>query len=210
MIRQVAALYVVDGGCYCGLDGVDPWPESRDARLYAGPHPVVAHPPCERWGSNADGGNAAAVRRTPGDDGGCFVAALLSVRRWGGVLEHPAGSKAWAAHGLARPPRSGGWIRADDRGWTCCVSQGHYGHLAAKSTWLYAVTSRTALPVLIWGACPGMVEAHDARLGRTRTTPEEIARARKTGVLQRLSRGQRMATPIPFRDLLISIARSCP
>jgi hypothetical protein len=48
--RTVAALYVEPQGCYVGVPGVDPWDEARDARTYAGPHPVVAHPPCQRWG----------------------------------------------------------------------------------------------------------------------------------------------------------------
>jgi hypothetical protein len=47
---HVAALYVTKGGCYFGLEGVDPWDEARDARTYAGPWPVIAHPPCQRWG----------------------------------------------------------------------------------------------------------------------------------------------------------------
>lgn len=47
---MIAALYVETNGAYYGLDGVDPWDEERDARLYDGPHPVVAHPPCPRWG----------------------------------------------------------------------------------------------------------------------------------------------------------------
>lgn len=47
---MIAALYVQTGGCYFGLPGVDPWDEARDARKYAGPYPVVAHPPCQRWG----------------------------------------------------------------------------------------------------------------------------------------------------------------
>jgi len=42
---MIAALYVQTGGSYYGLSDVDPWGEARDARLYAGPHPVVAHPP---------------------------------------------------------------------------------------------------------------------------------------------------------------------
>jgi len=50
MGRKVAALYVAPGGPHFGLSHVDPWPKSRDARKYAGPWPVVAHPPCERWG----------------------------------------------------------------------------------------------------------------------------------------------------------------
>lgn len=50
MPETVAALYVETGGCYFGLEDVDPWDIHRDARLYPGPWPVVAHPPCERWG----------------------------------------------------------------------------------------------------------------------------------------------------------------
>jgi len=201
---MIAALYVQADGCYVGLPDVDPWPESRDARLYPGPHPVVAHPPCQRWGRYWSGGPSARVRRIKGDDGGCFAAALASVRRWGGVLEHPAYSHAWAAFGLARPSHRGGWIRADDvGGWTCHVEQGHYGHRARKATWLYACRiSQDALPDLRWGPAPSGV-----RLDAGYHSAEERRRAVKTGVCQRLSARQRAATPLPFRDLLLSIAR---
>jgi hypothetical protein len=47
---MIAALFVETNGCYFNLPGVDPWDINRDARKYAGPHPVVAHPPCQRWG----------------------------------------------------------------------------------------------------------------------------------------------------------------
>lgn len=47
---MIAALYVETNGSYYGLDNVDPWDETRDARLYDGPYPVVAHPPCQLWG----------------------------------------------------------------------------------------------------------------------------------------------------------------
>jgi hypothetical protein len=49
-LPHVAALYVQTGGSYCGLEGVDVWDEGRDARNYCGPHSVIAHPPCQRWG----------------------------------------------------------------------------------------------------------------------------------------------------------------
>ena len=77
---MIAALYVQDRGCYHGLAGVDPWGEERDARTYDGPHVVIAHPPCERWGRYWSGGPSAKVRRIKGDDAGCFKAALASVR----------------------------------------------------------------------------------------------------------------------------------
>lgn len=209
--RTVAALYVEEGGCYFGLEGVDPWPESRDARLYAGPHPVVAHPPCERWGRFANGGPAfgGVIRPIPGNDDGCFLAALKAVRDWGGVLEHPADSQAWTFYGIRCPPRGGGWIAAGDHiGWTCCVEQGHYGHRARKATWLYAaghdVSPGVELPQVIWGPSKPPPSVN--------STPQILSpgrRVSRTGIVQRMSRKQRRATPPAFRDLLLSIARSC-
>ena|SRR5688572_654421 len=199
---MIAALYVQDPGCYIGLDGVDPWPEARDARKYSGPWTVVAHPPCERWGRYWSGGPSARVRRIKGDDNGCFAAALEAVRTYGGVLEHPEASHAWTAHGLNRPPRSGGWVCADFfGGYTCCVEQGHYGHAARKATWLYAFG--VDLPALKWGS-----SGSRQRLDEGYHSAEERRRAIKTGICQRLSKRQRAATPVAFRNLLISIART--
>lgn len=208
MARTVAALYVQTGGCYYGPADVDPWDQARDARLYAGPHPVVAHPPCERWGRYWSGGPSwKGEPKKLGDDAGCFAAALTAVRVWGGVLEHPADSHAWSAFGLLAPPRSGGWIRADAvqgyQGWTCCVEQGHYGHIARKRTWLYACG--VDLPELTWGPAPQRLPAYAVeRYG--------YAKARRIGALAAIGgkdkTAKRAATPPEFRDLLLSIARS--
>jgi hypothetical protein len=200
---MIAALFVAAGGTYYNLDGVEPWGlPDKDAREYVGPWPVIAHPPCERWGRYWSGGPSARVRRAKGDDAGCFASALASVRRWGGVLEHPEASHAWRAHGLNAPPWSGGWVSADFvGGWTCCVSQGFYGHRARKMTWLYG--TGIELPSLRWGKPAGLV-----RLDEGFHSAEERRRAIKTGVCQRLSSRQISATPSEFRDLLLSIART--
>jgi len=201
-VETVAALYVDARGCYQGLEGVDAWDAKRDARRYAGPWPVVAHPPCARWGRYWSGGPSAAVRRRLGDDAGCFAAALDAVRTFGGVLEHPEASHAWWAHGLNRPPRVGGWVTADFLGgWTCCVEQGHYGHRARKATWLYACG--VELPSLQWGACRARL-----RMDEVFHSAEERRRAVKTGACQRMSKIERAATPTEFRDQLLDIARS--
>jgi len=200
-MTTVAALYVERGGAYWDLEDVDPWDEARDARLYAGPHPVVAHPPCERWGRYWSGGPSAKVRRTKGDDGGCFRAALEAVRRWGGVLEHPEASHAFAAHGLPAPRRSGGWFIAPG-GFVGCVEQGHYGHRARKATWLYVVGVYP--PSLIWGPARG------ERLDEGFHSKAERDAARAAGVRprKRLSARENLRTPVAFRDLLLSLARS--
>lgn len=200
---MIAALFVHPGGVYFGLPDVDPWDERRDARTYDGPHPVVAHPPCARWGRYW-GGAPWQPRGSfnLGDDYGCFAAALDAVRRYGGVLEHPEGSHAWRHFALNTPPRNGGWVVADwDGGWTCCVEQGHFGHRARKATWLYA--NGVNLPSLPWGRAPGDF----VRLNDGFHSKDERARAVKTGACQRLSKKQRAATPPAFRDLLLSIAR---
>lgn len=113
---MIAALFVETGGCYFGLTDVDPWDLQRDARKYNGPHPVVAHPPCQRWGRFWHGSTRKPHQFKLGDDKGCFASALASVRKWGGVLEHPKDSHAWAHFGLTQPPTSGGWAKADDCG----------------------------------------------------------------------------------------------
>lgn len=208
MTAPIAALYVQSGGCYFGLDGVDPWDQARDARKYPGPHPVVAHPPCQRWGKLWAGSpihiKRTGQRKVKGDDGGCFEAALASARKWGGVIEHPWGSHAWPHFGLNTPPRKGGWIVADFQGgWTCCVEQGRYGHYARKPTLLLAY--RTELPELSWGESPPRLDpAVIARMG--------LKRAKRLGEMGARGGGKdsapRIGTPLEFRDLLICIART--
>ena len=199
---MIAALFVQTGGVYFGIDDVDPWDEERDARRYAGPHPVVAHPPCQRWGRYWSGGPSARERMKKGDDSGCFESAVAAVRAWGGVLEHPEASHAWKAHGIIAPLRGGGWsVAGDGIGWTCCVEQGAYGHRARKATWLYAV--RCELPRLTWRARGPFI-----RLDEGCHSKAERDRAVKTGACQRLSQRERSATPVAFRDVMLDMARS--
>lgn len=192
----VAALFLDPDGCYANLPGVDAWPEARDARGYAGPHPVVAHPPCQRWGAMANVNFArwGGEHNRPGNDKGCFSAALTAVRTWGGVLEHPATSRAWDAFGLTKPAAVG-WQRCIDGGWVCEVWQSAYGHRAAKATWLYAFGVGLP-PELDWRRPPGshQVGFHDQR-GKYRNKPT-------------LGRREAAATPLAFRDALLAIARA--
>lgn len=202
---MIAALFVETDGPYFNVPGIDPWDVSRDAKNYDGDLPVIAHPPCERWGRYWFGGPSVKVRKKLGDDNGCFAAALGAVRRNGGVLEHPEASHAWKAFGLNKPPKSGGWVKADDLGgWTCCVEQGHYGHPARKATWLYVFG--TERPELIWGRAFGKKKTED---GFHSKEEAKAARSRPDYVpAKRISRNERIVTPEPFKQLLISIART--
>jgi hypothetical protein len=192
----VAALFVERGGAYYGLDDVDPWDAERDATLYAGPWPVVAHPPCSRWCRLAGLVEARWGHRR-GEDGGLFESALRSVRRWGGVLEHPAYSDAWARYGVPRPPTGGGWIACIEGGWTCYVEQGRYGHPAKKATWLYACVDSP--PPLRWG--------HVADKDVTAAVSWCGNRTWHGSGRRRIGKKEAAATPPEFQTELLMIAR---
>lgn len=201
---MIAALFVESDGCYYDLPDVDPWDEARDARKYDGPHPVVAHPPCQRWGRFWHGSPSNPHQFKLGDDNGCFAAALEAVRKFGGVIEHPADSHAWAYHGLNRPHRYSGWVVADfEGGWTCHVDQHHYGAIGRKPTWLYA--NKAELPSLRWERAPqqinqDLVEKYGYEYARRKGMVSLIGGKDKTAI--------RNATPLEFRDVLISMAET--
>lgn len=189
----VAALFVDPKGVYPQLLGAEHcWGEARDARMYAGPHPVVAHPPCQLWVSLAAVNWKRYGRQCPawypgGDDGGCFASALASVRKFGGVLEHPAGSHAWSAHTLQLPAREA-WNLTDMRDeYVCEVWQSSYGHKARKRTWL--VYCGQPPFELRWERSPGTNQI--GWFDRNKPT---------------LSKREANATPRAFAEVLISLA----
>lgn len=134
---MIPALYVDPNGVYGGLQGVDPWDADRDGRTYAGPGPVIAHPPCGHWGK------FWWRCKQPPSYKDCGPIAVAQVRAFGGVLEHPKGSRLWPALDLPRP----GDPPDSHRGWTLEVNQVDWGHVALKPTWLYIVGTDTTPPV---------------------------------------------------------------
>jgi hypothetical protein len=190
---QVAALFVETDGCYFGLPMVDPWDKVRDARSYSGPYPVVAHPPCHLWVNFASlnfkryGGE----HNRPGNDGGCFASAVASVRRYGGVLEHPAFSNAWRVFDIQPPyPYGAGWYPGNIANeWVTEVWQSAYGHKARKRTWLLYVGKDP--PEINWSRTPGSSQC--GWFDRIKPT---------------LSKREASATPLAFRDMLIALSRS--
>lgn len=192
---MIAALYVDPNGIYANRPDVDVWDEARDARKYAGPWPVVAHPPCQLWTNLArvNYKRYGGEHNRPGNDGGCFSHALVSVRLFGGVLEHPADSWAWKEYNIVRPSL-GRWTPNTFKGapynggWTTEVWQSAYGHKARKRTWLY-YSGEVPPPDLDWSAKPGTHQC--GWFDRIKPT---------------LGKKEAMATPPAFAELLLSLA----
>jgi hypothetical protein len=193
MMDKVAALFVQADGCYSELEMIDLWPKNRDARMYNGHYPVIAHPPCQRYGNLGVANYArwGGENNRPLNDRGCFASALASVNCWGGVLEHPAFSAAWPMYNIERPPKLG-W-GPSGAGWVCELWQSSYGHLARKRTWLY-YRGNSEPPELNWHRANGthQIGFQDQR-GKKQNKPT-------------LSKREANATPQSFRDELILLA----
>lgn len=199
MSTKVAALFIDPKGIYPTLPDVEAWGPEQDARLYAGPHPVVAHPICNLWVNMAAVNWKRYGKQLPawypdGDDGGCFASALASVRKWGGVLEHPAYSHAFKTHGIAAHYEHDGigWYRVESdltRLWLCEVWQSAYGHKARKKTWLLYCGKRPPFS-LRWDRNPGTHQV--GWFDRSKPT---------------LGKREASATPREFAEELVKLAR---
>lgn len=177
---MIAALYIDPRGPYPKMQGVDCWDESRDARLYDGPHPVVAHPPCGPWSRLR-----FFCKHQPAD---CAPRAVEQVRQFGGVLEHPESSLLWRAQRLPEP----GGLPDSHGGWSLQVDQCAWGHRARKRTWLYFVgVKRTDV------------------VPRTGGVPTHCVNSRnKHSTLLELSAAGRRRSPPEFAEWLVMLARS--
>lgn len=193
MSARVAALYVDRRGPYFGRADVDAWDLERDARLYEGSLPVVAHPPCGPWGR--------LRHMYRGSEHDCAPRAVEQVRRCGGVLEHPQLSRLWAACGLPYP----GGFSFDGEGFTIALDQCAWGHVARKPTWLYCVgidpelvhrTRRTGGTPTHW---IGGGRGREGKKRKTTPVPEGI---------KVCGAEQRRRTPPAFADWLIWLAMS--
>jgi hypothetical protein len=133
-----------------------------------------------------------------GEDDGCFESALRIVREFGGVIEHPAWSRAWTNFGLPIPHGTG-WSRCFfGREWVCEVAQSAYGHRATKMTWLFYVGDNPPAP-LIWKRPRGTGVISGANFNRGVKTPRPSS--------QRLWPAEASATPPQFAEALLALAR---
>ena len=201
---MINALYIATNGVYFHDERIIPWDEIANAKNCQNGLPAIAHPPCERWGRYWGGGPSAKIKKFLGDDDQCFAHALWYIRTFGGVIEHPEASHAFKYYGLPRPVMREGWSQSDGFGGrSCCVAQGNYGHKARKLTWLYGVNIN--FTELNWAVPKGLMRME---LGpRSREHAKQL-RAQGLGGVARISAYERLATPLEFKELLISLVQS--
>lgn len=189
-VVPVAVLYCRPDSVYKSLPGCDCWDEQRDARGWTGGMPVVVHPPCGHWG------RLRKLCTKPDAEKSLAPSAVECVRRWGGVLEHPAGSKLWNHCGLPKP----GLGPDKYGGWTFSAPQWWWGHPANKATWLYIV-----------GITPEQLPPIPFRIGQPLYTVATDGRSRATmrlrGLIGEMKKSERDATPIDFAQWLVELAR---
>ena len=182
-MREVSVLFARADSIYKTLPGCDVWDAARDARKWHGGTPVVAHPPCRGWGQ------LRHFARPIAGEIELATWAVDQVRKFGGVLEHPKGSRLW----ISRLPYPG---ETDEfGGWTLPILQFWFGHRCEKATWLYIV-----------GLKCGDIPPIPFVLGEA---THVIASSRKRGGHRpEVPKSEREHTPLQLAEWLVQLARS--
>jgi len=177
----VSVLFVAKNSVYKTL-GVDCWDEERDALKWPGGNPGVFHPPCRLFSK------LRHMSTAPESEKELAYWSVEQVRRWGGVLEHPEGSRLWKDTCLPSPGCK------DEHGLTLYVEQHWFGHPGKKATWLYVCGLRGKIPDIPYRiGYPENVFAGGSR--------KYIPGSRHSGV--------RSATSPDFAKWLIEVASRC-
>ena len=183
--RLVTVLFAHRQTHYRVLPDVEVYDQLRDARTWPGGSPVIAHPPCAQWGRLRQLATPKPEEKALGPW------AVEQVRKWGGVLEHPAGSKLWPTCKMPQPGQSDEY-----GGWTLDIDQVVFGHAAQKRTWLYVCGCRPeAAPPI---PAPGKRPTHSV-----------TSSAATFYKLPELSKRGRELTPPDLCAWLVATARLC-
>jgi hypothetical protein len=180
--RTISILFARADSIYKTLPECDVWDAKRDATKWPGGNPVVAHPPCAQWGR---------LRHLARENSAEKELALLAVEfvlKWGGVIEHPAGSLLWEAAELPKPGER------DRRGFTIVIDQLWFGHACIKRTWLW-----------IFGVGQSEIPTLPFHLGYP--TRSISTRQRAPKALPEMSRKGRESTPLELAEWLVETAR---
>lgn len=173
--------FVADNSYYRLLPDLDLFDLRRNALSTVSNAPAIYHPPCRSWG------RLRQFAKTPSGEHWLAVWAVLRMWRYGGVLEHPAGSKLWSFMNLARPGQ-----RYDSHGgFSVSLNQSWFGYPAKKNTWLYVV------------GCD-ISELPEMPLNFNAIT-KTVSGSKNRNVLKELSHSERSRTTLLFNKYLISV-----
>lgn len=185
-LELVSVLFARKDSVYKKL-GVDVWDIERDARLWPGGNPIVAHPPCRAWGAYK-----GFAKPRPGEKE-LAIWSIRQIRRWGGVLEHPRASSLWKEMELPI-----GEEVDEYGGRTISIDQKWFGHKAKKATLLYVCGCKNLPKIpLNFDAVTHYVGYPKSFKGKSRNGMKEISKA------------EREHTPIHLAKWLIEVARNC-
>lgn len=168
--------------------GCDCWDIERDARNYNGDGPVICHPPCRSWS------NMSHLSKPLAGENDLAIWSINLIRKNGGVLEHPKNSRLWKVMFLPKPGTTDCY-----GGFSLCVNQSWFGHLAEKKSLLYVcgINKNEVPPIPIrFDAIEYTVSSRIKKKSGRRTKRE-------------LSKKQREQTPIDFAKWLIELAEKC-
>lgn len=180
---MVAVLFARADSVYKLDKSLDVYDIDRDARTWQGGCPVVAHPPCRAWGL------LRQFAKPRQDEKQLAIDAVGNVRKFGGVLEHPARSSLWNHLAMPKP----GEFQDDFGGYTIEIDQFHFGHKAQKRTWLYIV-GNSELPDMPF------------RDGK----PTHVIKPRKNGTgAMIVTKSEREHTPPALAAWLVELAKRC-
>lgn len=185
-MAEPAVLFTRRDSIYKTL-GVDCWDIGRDARKWPGGTPIVAHPPCRAWGQ------LAHLAKPRPDEKELALFSIEQIRKYGGVLEHPRGSRLWPEY----LPLPGSFDEYG--GYSICVDQSWWGHKARKSTLLYIVgcPQKDLPPIPLNFDCIKY------------TVSSRIKKKSGRRAMKEITKIEREQTPIEFAKWLIEVARRC-
>jgi hypothetical protein len=186
-MKQVAVLFAREDSIYKSFQCCDVYDIKRDARTFHGGLPVVAHPPCRAWASLR-----FHAKPRPGEKDLAFF-AIDSVRKNGGVLEHPEKTALFNVAGL---PQVGEYD--EHGGFTIIVDQNWFGHRARKRTRLYIVGCKISdLPPM------------PIKLGEATHTVGLWSGRNKATCRPSINKREFESTPAEFAEWLVDVAKLC-
>ena len=167
----------------------NPYDIDKDSLSCISKLPAVYHPPCASWGRLRK-----FSKFRPGEHW-LAVWSIIRLRKYGGILEHPAHSSLWRFMAMPLPGQKA------DRfgGYSISINQHWFGHKCAKNTFLYIVgCPQKNLPLIPIN--------FDAITHVISTSCRKRAGAYTNN---RCTKFERSATPVRLAEWLLLVASLC-